>query len=148
MNSLKSGVVIPFNTYTLERVNVQAIGANLNYSRQFEIDPNCVNVLAINPLVGQNDPFLSRQNHIANFRWNLNGVNTTSRDVVPFDALYYDRLLNSMAHGQLPIGNIMLIRDAANNPVWATASTSLSMLVLPQGIQSSDRYLGLGLGLF
>jgi hypothetical protein len=140
MNSLKSGVVIPFNTYTLERVNVSAIGANLNHSRQFEIDPNCVNVLAINPLVGQDDPFLSRQNHIANFRWNLNGVNTTSRDIVPFDALYYDRLLNSMANGQLPIGNLMLIRDASDSPVWATASASLSMLVLPQGIQSSDRY--------
>ena len=106
---LKRGVNLPFITYSVERVNVDQIQANQTYDRQFELEPGCLNVMTMNPLISEDDPFLSRQDNIANYRWNLNGINTTSHDVVPYNALYLDRFLNSMASGGVKVNNLRFV---------------------------------------
>ena len=122
---LKKGVSMPYTTYHLERVNVNQVGANLTYDRQFEIEPNCMNAMIITPIVSQDDHFISRRDNLEQYRFNLNGIDTTNRDIMPYAPLYYDRVIASSASGNLKLNNLILNRGT---------SSETSTLILPQPI--------------
>lgn len=137
-NVLQQGANISFNTWTLERVNVLTIPKNTHYNRQFEIEPNVKNCLIMTPLPAKADPFLSRNDNINSYRFNLNTIDTTSRDVVPYGAIYNDRLMASCATSKINLNNNILF-DRANSITDGT-QVQESPLMLPQIVPLVSNY--------
>lgn len=105
---LKKGVNMPYTTFNLERVNMPNINANQVYNRQYEIEPQCPNVFVSIPDPADLDPFVGRLDNLKEYRYNLNGLDTTSRDILPFSALYYDRLLAWGANSSIGLKSLQL----------------------------------------
>jgi len=136
MNSrLKNGLTMEYMTYSLERVNLPTISANATYDRQFDIEPNCVNAFAVIPIdsVANYNPFLTRRDNINSYRWRLNGIDTTDRDIVPFQSLYHDRLMASLTSGRVKVKNLRLFNSEGGNQVKD------SNLMIPQPIPLSEK---------
>ena len=109
---MKRGLDMSFITYSLERVNLNdAIVANSTYDRQFDIEPNCMNAMAMTPLKDASNPFLARQDNVAKYRWRLNDIDTTDRDVEPYKSLYHDRLMATLSSGVYKVKNLHLNRE-------------------------------------
>jgi len=112
-SNMKKGLNLGFMTWSLERVNMPAVAAGQTYQRQFDLEPNCVNVFGMMPkqfsaadAVAQ--PLFSVNQDFTNYRWRLNTVDTTSQDVVPYQSLYNDRLMATLTNGYLKIKNLRL----------------------------------------
>ena len=138
MNSkLKNGLTMEYLTYSLERVNLPTVSANTSYDRQFEIEPNCINAFCMVPIedgvAGKLRPFFTRRDNIDRYRWRLNGIDTTDRDIEPFKSLYHDRLMASLSSGVFKVKNLRLANADGGN------ETKDSIFMMPQPIPLSDK---------
>lgn len=126
-SNMKKGISLGFMTYSLERVNLPTISKGQQFTRQFDLEPGVVNVFAMMPKQFDTDdqaqPLFSINDGFSNYRWRLNGVDTTgSSDVIPYQSLYYDRLMSTLSNGYLKIKNLRL--SAGKAPENATAADS------------------------
>lgn len=126
-SNMKKGISLGFMTYSLERINLPTITTGQQYTRQFDLEPGVVNVFAMMPKQFDTDdeaqPLFSINDGFSNYRWRLNGVDTTgSSDVVPYQSLYYDRLMSTLSNGYLKIKNLRL--TAGKAPENADANNS------------------------
>jgi hypothetical protein len=114
---LKNGLTMEYMTYALERVNLPDISGNATHDRQFDIEPNCVNAFAVILIddIDKCNPFLTRRDNINSCRWRLNGVDTTDRDIVPFQSLCHDRLMASLTSGRVKVKNLRLFYSEGGN---------------------------------
>lgn len=144
-SNMKKGLNLGFMTWSLERVNMPAVAAGQTYQRQFDLEPNCVNVFGMMPkqfnaadAVAQ--PLFSVNQDFTNYRWRLNTVDTTSQDVVPYQSLYNDRLMATLTNGYLKIKNLRL--SAGQGPdasiVSGKASSDVKTFLIPTPIPKSE----------
>lgn len=136
MNSrLKNGLTMEYMTYSLERVNLPTISANSTFDRQFEIEPNVMSAMAMIPIENINgyNPFLARRDNIDAYRWRLNGIDTTDRDVLPYKSLYHDRLMATLTSGRVRVKNTRLQNSESGN------QSKDSIFMIPTPIPLSDK---------
>ena len=112
-SKMRKGINLQFMTWKAERVNVPSIIANNAYNRQFDSEPNVVNVFGLMPHVPavnatSAQPLLSRFDSASSYRWRLNGVDATNQDVKPLGWLYNDRLLATTSNGYMKVKNLNL----------------------------------------
>ena len=112
-SNMKKGISLGFMTYSLERVNLPTITKGQQFTRQIDLEPGVVNVFAMMPKQFDTDdqaqPLFSINDGFSNYRYRLNGIDTTgSSDVVPYQSLYYDRLMATLSNGYLKIKNLRL----------------------------------------
>ncbi|MDF1853377.1 MAG: hypothetical protein P1U85_21245 [Verrucomicrobiales bacterium] len=139
-SKMKKGINLGFSTYSLERVNLNdALGVSQTYDRQFDIEPNCYNVMALSPIqnTASYNPFWGRQDNLAKYRWRLNGIDTTDRDISPYKSLYNDRLMATLSSGQYKAKNLNLKRNDST-PVADVNIPKDSLLIIPQPIPLSN----------
>lgn len=115
---MKRGVNMDFTTYSLERINMPSIATGQQYTKQFDLEPNTINVFALMPKfydnkAGDNQSQNSQQlfsvaDGLNSYRWRLNMVDTTTRDVVPYQSLYNDRLMVTLSNARMKIKNLRL----------------------------------------
>jgi hypothetical protein len=79
-----------YETYSVEQTNQPA---SLQFRKQFQLEPDASKFVYMTPL----DTLVSDQNLAASYRWTVNNIDLTNRNV-PIDrstagSLYYDRLL-------------------------------------------------------
>jgi hypothetical protein len=79
-----------YETYSVEQTNQPA---TLQYRKQFYLEPDATKFVYMTPI----DSLIGEQNLTASYRWTLNNIDLTSRNI-PIDrntsgSLYYDRLL-------------------------------------------------------
>lgn len=141
-SNMKKGISLGFMTYSLERINLPTITTGQQYTRQFDLEPGVVNVFAMMPKQFDTDneaqPLFSINDGFSNYRWRLNGVDTTgSSDVVPYQSLYYDRLMSTLSNGYLKIKNLRLTAGKAPE----NANTDNSAIDSPATDASVKTYL-------
>jgi hypothetical protein len=121
-SKMKKGVAMDFTTYSLERINMPAITTNSTYVKQFDIEPSTINCFMMfmkyydaqeDVNAGSNTQHLfSTPDGLNSYRWRLNMIDTTSRDVVPHQSLYNDRLMTTLNNGRMRIKNLRLTNGA------------------------------------
>lgn len=79
-----------YETYSVEQTNQPA---TLQFRKQFQLEPDAMKFVYMTPI----DSLISEQNLTASYRWTLNNIDLTNRNI-PIDrntsgSLYYDRLL-------------------------------------------------------
>ena len=120
-SKMRKGINLQFMTWKAERVNMPNIIANNTYNRQFDLEPNVVNVFGLMPHIpttvnaASAQPLLSRFDSASSYRWRLNGVDTTNQDVKPLGWLYNDRLLATTSNGYMKVKNLNLNNLRAYN---------------------------------
>lgn len=143
-SNMKKGLNLGFMTWSLERVNMPDVVKGQQYTRQFDIEPNCCNVIAMMPKQFNTDdlaqPLFSVNQEFSNYRWRLNTVDTTSQDVVPYQSLYNDRLMATLTNGYLKIKNLRLSAgqgpdDSINSK---RNSADVKTFLIPTPIPKSD----------
>ena len=106
---------IPFVSWIVERVNMPTVSADSKYVDLIELHPNCRQVMIMVPDPAGSNPLLSLQDNQQNYRFSLDTIYTTSRAIVPHDALYYDRLIQGLVNSQQAINNYV---GATNPVIW------------------------------
>jgi hypothetical protein len=145
--NMRKGLSLGFNTWSLERVNMPTVEANNQYTRQFDLEPGTVNVFAMLPKLfdaargtANSQPLFSLNDGFSEYRWRLNTIDTTSRDIVPYQSLYYDRLMTTLSNSYMKIKNLRLTGGKA--PSDATASpqsdANVKTYLIPSPIPRSD----------
>lgn len=143
--TMKKGLSLGFNTFSLERVNMPTVAVNNQYVRQFDLEPSTINVFAPLPkLFTQNraggttsQPLFSLNDGFADYRWRLNTIDTTSRDIVPYQSLYYDRVMVTLSNAYMRVKNLSLTGGKA--PSHATPADSA--IISPQADAAVKTYI-------
>ena len=145
--NMRKGLSLGFNTWSLERVNMPAVDANNQYTRQFDLEPGTVNVFAMMPKLfdaargtANSQPLFSLNDGFTDYRWRLNTIDTTSRDITPYQSLYYDRLMTTLSNSYMKIKNLRLTggkapSDATTSP---QADAAVKTYLIPSPIPRSD----------
>ena len=145
--NMRKGLSLGFNTFSLERVNMPTVEANNQYTRQFDLEPGTVNVFAMLPKLfdaargtANSQPLFSLNDGFSDYRWRLNTIDTTSRDIVPYQSLYYDRLMTTLSNSYMKIKNLRLTggqapSDATESP---QADGNVKTYLIPSPIPRSD----------
>ena len=102
-SKMKRGVNMNFLTYEVERINMPVIAKSTQYDRQFDLRSGVINAMMLTP--AQND-LLSIADGASSFRWRLNGLEQTNRDIVINQSLYNDRLLSVLSSGNIKVRNL------------------------------------------
>ena len=147
--NMKRGLNVGFTTFSLERVNMPDVAINHQYTRQFDLEPNTINVFGMMPKQFDGDrasgsveaqPLFSKNDGFSDYRWRLNTVDTTSRDVVPYQSLYNDRLMATLSNGYMKIKNLRLSNGKApSSAIDSTkADASVQTFLIPSPIPKSD----------
>ena len=91
--------------------------------------------MAVIPIddVASYNPFLTRRDNVDAYRWRLNGVDTTDRDVIPFQSLYHDRLMATLTSGRVKVKNLRLFNADSGS------QSKDSILMIPQPIPLSEK---------
>lgn len=122
---------LTYLTWTTEEANA---GAQQFFSKSFQIEPTCVNVLAM--LVGAQGTPLSNNINVDSYRFRVNQEDVTDRDVVVQklinnptynrcyfdDTLHYDLLSRTFLNASIPLRNftqIAMSRDGQSNSISA-----------------------------
>lgn len=143
-SNMKKGLNLGFMTWSLERVNMPSVVTGQTYQRQFDIEPNCVNVIGMMPKQFSTDdqaqPLFSVNQEFSNYRWRLNTVDTTSQDVVPYQSLYNDRLMATLTNGYLKIKNLRLSAGKGPDDSIKSANNSADVktFLIPTPIPKTD----------
>ena len=125
------------------------VEANNQYTRQFDLEPGTVNVFAMMPKLfddarGTNScesqPLFSLNDGFSDYRWRLNTIDTTSRDIVPYQSLYYDRLMTTLSNSYMKIKNLRLTGGQAPSNATASPKTDAAVktYLIPSPIPRSD----------
>ena len=120
---------LTYTTWTTEEYNA---GAQQFMSKAFQIEPTCVNVLAM--LVGAKGTPLSNNINVESYRFRVNQEDVTDRDVVVQklinnptfnrcyfdDTLHYDLVSRTFLNASIPLRNftqIAMSRDGQSNSI-------------------------------
>jgi len=95
---LSKSIDIPFFTWNVERINMPTIAANGKFVQLIDLLPNCRQVFIMVPLPASTDPLTSERDNQENYQFSLDTVYTTSRAIVPYDALYYNSIISSFSN--------------------------------------------------
>ena len=87
--ALKSGIDTVYKTWQVERFNLQ--GGQTQFNRMFYLDPVCDRTVLLN---NRSDELESSLWYFKDYRTQLNGVDTTNKNVVYDTALYKDRIMS------------------------------------------------------
>jgi len=144
---MKRGVNMDFTTYSLERQNMTEILKGQHYTRQFELEPNTINVFALmtkhfEDAAAESIPLYAVNQEFGPYRWRLGAVDTTTRDVVPYQSLYYDRLMATLSNGYMKIKNLNLSAGKYYGVSIASLKndTDIKSYIIPTPVPRSDGY--------
>jgi hypothetical protein len=110
---LSKSIDIPFFTWNVERVNMPTVGANMKYNKLIDLLPNCRQVFIMVPSPASVDPLSSDQDDQSNYQFSLDTVYTTSRAIVPLDALYHNSLIGGFANCKQALNSLN------GNVIWS-----------------------------
>lgn len=99
--NVNAGIDIPYMVWDTERANVNA--SETLYANQFRLPPRCGNVLIVKP---DNDNILNQTDTVTSYRYEINGTQTTDRDVDVREPLYFDRILECWANMNKEVKNL------------------------------------------
>lgn len=134
-SKMKRGLNMEFLSYDLERVNMPAVVANTQYDRQFDCPPNTINVLMMTPLNGY---LVSGADNASSFRWRLNGLETTNRDIVLGQSLYNDRIMSVLSSGSIKVRNLAPVSYIAGQSLPASPERQVVQIRQNQGSAASN----------
>ena len=127
MAALEKGLTIPF--YDLDLV-VQQMSDTSDYNQILQSPPNSVAVIAFTPAIAG---IVSKLNKAASYRYSIDGLNTTDRDIVVGaysqvgKQLHQHRLIQAFTNMGLTLRRF----DAPNNR-YAQAGDTVDHLIFPQ----------------
>ena len=102
---------VVYRTFEVERLNKSA---HETYEQQFDIPGNCITALVLTPKTS----LMSEIDNCNAYRFRLNGIDTTDRNVVPNKTpLYIDRLTLSLLNAGLPVHNLRI--SGADQAIYA-----------------------------
>ena len=133
-SKMKRGVNMQFLTYEVERINMPAITANTQYDRQFDLRSGVINAMMLTP--PQNE-LVSVADNATSFRWRLNGLEQTNRDIVINQSLYNDRLLSVLSSGNIKVRNLSPVSFVAPQSVPLSPEQQVLQIRLNQGSSGS-----------
>jgi hypothetical protein len=151
-SKMKKGVAMDFTTYSLERINMPAITTNSTYVKQFDIEPSTINCFMMfmkyydaqegTEAKDNTQHLFSTPDGLNSYRWRLNMIDTTSRDVVPHQSLYNDRLMTTLNNGRMRIKNLRLTNgarlDADASILSAKNKPGISTFIIPTPIPKRE----------
>eukprot|EP00729_Bicosta_minor_P005951 gene5951-18216_t len=143
-SNMRRGLEMGFTTYALERINLPNISKDAQYTRQFDLEPNTINCYGM--LIkhfdtqDQSQPLFAVNAGFGDYRWRLDGVDTTSRSVIPYQSLYNDRLLATMQNGYTKVKNLRVTAgiDPPNAIVSEAADAAVKTYLIPTPIPKKD----------
>jgi len=134
-SKMKRGVNMNFLTYEVERINMPSIVKSTQYDRQFDLRSGVINAMMLTPT--QNN-LLSITDGASSFRWRLNGLEQTNRDIVINQSLYNDRLLSVLSSGNIKVRNLAPNSFIAPQSVPLSPEQQVLQIRLNQGSQSDS----------
>lgn len=99
--NLDAGVDIPYMVWDTERANVNS--GETKFTQQFRLPPMCGNVL-MSKVVG--DSLVNKTDTMTKHRLEINGVQTTDRDVETREPLYHDKFIECWSNMNKPLKNL------------------------------------------
>jgi hypothetical protein len=96
---------IGYANFTLDRVNVSQ--GTINFTKLFDIEANVKNLFAlvIDPDFTHNNDFLSNT-QITSYRWKINNVDKTTRDIVMNSSLELDTIIQTLESSSLQLQSL------------------------------------------
>jgi hypothetical protein len=107
------------------------------YSKLHYIEPECVNCFVMFP---DTEGIISRNDAIKTYRLRINNMDTTNRDVKPYDPLYTDRLNMTLLNAGHRLKNSRFRSQRVTFGPNATSDTFM-MLATPTALTSIDKQL-------
>ena len=133
-SKVKRGVNMNFLTYEVERINMPAVSASTQYDRQFDIHPGTINAIMLTPA---SNTLPSIQDNASSFRWRLNGLEQTNRDIVINQSLYNDRVMSVLSSGNIKVRNLSPVSFIAPQSVPLSPERQVLQIRLNQSSSPS-----------
>ena len=111
-----------------------AITANTQYDRQFDLRSGVINAMMLTP---PQNHLVSVADNATSFRWRLNGLEQTNRDIVINQSLYNDRLLSVLSSGNIKVRNLSPVSFVAPQSVPLSPEQQVLQIRLNQGSSGS-----------
>ena len=134
-SKMKRGLNMEFLTYDLERINMPEVALNTQYDRQFDCGANTINAIMMTP---QNGFLTSGSDNVKSFRWRVNGLETTNRDIVLGQSLYNDRLMSVLSSGSIKVKNLAPVSFLAGQSLAVSPERQVVQVRLNQGSVASN----------
>ncbi len=129
-SKMKRGVNMNFLTYQVERINMSDVAANTQFDRQFDIHPGTINAIMLTPA---NNTLPSIKDNVSSFRWRLNGLEQTNRDIVVDQSLYNDRVMSVLSSGNIKVRNLSPVVFIAPQSIPLSPERQVLQIRLNQG---------------
>lgn len=116
---------ITYRTFTTEQYNA---GGNTNFKRLFEVEPNAMNLLVLQP-----KPLVSNNETMTDYRISVDNIPTTDRQVKKHTPLYYDKMVSGLGNMGLPLQNLLETNETVDsqNPTKDTLYNQLLVIAEP-----------------
>jgi len=140
---IESSKEIVYSTWTLEETNGNGL---TNYYQQFLVEPNCYNLVAF-PLPSTNDLVASTNaGEVVKWRWTIDNVDATNRDVTLDSPLYLDRLNMTMLNDAKNVKSLVLSTPSGNQVsvrnIWTT-NKSVGLITQPVAMTANRKVVNL-----
>ncbi len=118
-----------YSTWKMEPTLIE--NTTSNWQHQFILEPNVYNSLLVSPenLSSATATMISLTDGLTNYRWALDNIDNTNRDVVVNQALHYDKLIDTFNNGDIKLHNL-------NNDVLMDKETN-SIAIVPMKIYTA-----------
>ena len=134
-SKMKRGVNMSFQTYQLERINMPVVSSNTQFDRQFDIHPGTINAIMLTPAI---NTLPSITDNVSSFRWRLNGLEQTNRDIVVNQSLYNDRVMSVLSSGNIRVRNLSPVVFIAPQSIPLSPERQVLQIRLNQGGTASN----------
>ena len=134
-SKMKRGLNMEFLSWDLERVNMPAVPQSTQYDRQFDCTGGTINALLFTPLNGH---LISSADNASSFRWRVNGLETTNRDILLGGALYNDRVMSVLSSGSIKVRNLYPNAFLAGQSLPLSPERQVAQIRLNQGAAASN----------
>jgi hypothetical protein len=96
-----------YSTWKMEPTLIES--ATSNWQHQFILEPNSYNSLLLTPeaLSGPTSTMISLLDGLNTYRWAIDNIDNTNRDVVINQALHHDKLIDTFNNGEIKIHNLV-----------------------------------------
>jgi hypothetical protein len=130
---LPKSMTMNYPRFTIETTNIPT--GTLNFNKIFSVDPSVKNlfVLVVDPTTG----LISALNNpgdaviLASYRWRINNIDKTTRDIVMQSSLEKDTIIQTMNNSSKPLKNLQKFYGlSGTNPIYL----SVPMCAVPYGI--------------
>jgi len=139
---------IDYSTFSTDESNGNGL---TNYQRQFQVEPEAVNVLAMFP--SEFDDLVSENNDVNSFRLRINNHDASDRDISVDSPLYYDRLGMTLGNMGMRLRGLAQNAGAPNettdwDQVYNKAGLKVTMLAnpLPQTMNEKNLQVNITAG--